>query len=115
MAKYMTDFRQGDTKKLKISYSKDVTGYQFKLTLLTDFGKTATLVVTTTAGDDPADIPDEGLVYLTMTSSDSATIPPGKYYYFIQRIVSGVPDDILTIMPPIKDYKDRVIVVDGAG
>lgn len=114
MAKYMSDFRQGDTKILKIAYATDITGYQFKLTLLTDFGKTATLTVTTTAGDDPADVPAEGLAYITMTSTQSATVPPGKYIYFVQRIITGVPDDIYTIMPPIKDHKDKVLVVDGA-
>lgn len=113
MAKYMSDFRQGDTKKIKISYATDITGYQFKLVLLTDFGVSATLEVTTTAGDDLADVPLEGLCYITMTSTQSATVPPGKYYYFIQRIITGSPDDIYTIMPPIKDYKDKVLVVDG--
>jgi hypothetical protein len=120
MAKYIEDFRQGETKTLEISYQNetvvtDITGYQFKLILLTDFGVTPTLEVTTTAGDDPADVPTEGLCYLTMTSTDSANIPPGKYYYMVQRIISGTPDDIFTIMPPIKDYKDKVLVVDGAG
>lgn len=110
----MSDFRQGDTKKLTISYPSDITGYQFRLTLLTDFGTTPVLQVTTTAGDDPADVPAEGLCYLTMTSTQSETVPPGKYYYYLQRIVAGVPDDIYTIMPPIKDYKDKVLVVDGA-
>lgn len=115
MGKYIEDFRQGETKTLEISYSTDITGYQFKLTLLTDFGKVPTLEVTTTAGNDPADVPSEGLVYLTMTSTESGTVPPGKYYYFVQRIISGAPNDIYTILPPIKDYKDRVLVVDGSG
>lgn len=115
MAKYISDFRQGDTKRLKIAYATDITGYQFKLTLLTDFGKVASLVVTTTAGDDPSDVPLEGLAYIEMTSTQSATLSPGKYYYFVQRIITGTPDDIYTIMPPIKDYKDKVLVVDGAG
>lgn len=113
MAKYISDFRSGDTKKLKISYSIDITGYQFKLTITTDFGVTPVVEVTTTAGNDPADVPTEGLVYLTLPSDISATIPPGKYYYFVQRIITGTPDDVFTILPPIKDAKDKVIVIDG--
>lgn len=111
----MSDFRQGDTKKLQVSYSADITGYQFRLILLTEFGQPATLQVDTTAGDDPADVPTEGLAYITMTSTQSATVPPGKYYYFVQRVITGVPDDVYTIMPPIKYYKDKVLVVDGVG
>lgn len=111
MAKYISDFRQGDTKRLKISYGINVTGYQFRISFFTDFTKPAILEVTTTAGDDNADVPLEGLVYLEITSTESATIPLGKYFYQVQRIITGTPDDIYTIIPEIKDYKDKVSVV----
>lgn len=112
MAKYIKDFRQGDTKKIRIKYEEDITGWQFKITILTDFGKTPELEVLTTAGDYADDSPTEGLCYLIIDSTTSATITPGKYYYYIQRIVTGAPDDIKTILPPIKDYKDKLEIVD---
>lgn len=111
MAKYITDFRAGDTKRLKISYGIDITGYEFKLSLFTDFATTPELEVSTVAGDDPADVPLEGLVYLEIPSDVSATIVPNKYYYSVERIIAGSPPDIYTIIPEIKDYKDKVLVV----
>lgn len=115
MAKYISDFRRGDTKTIQISYGTDITGYRFRLTFLTDFGTVASLEVETLAGDNPADVPTEGLAFLTMTSTQSITLAAGKYFYFVQRIIDGTsPEQILTIMPPIKDYKDKVTVVDGA-
>lgn len=114
MAKYLKDFRQGDTKKIRIKYENDITGWQFKITLLTDFGAAPELEVTTTAGDYVEDSPTEGLCYLVIDSDVSSLITPKKYYYYIQRIVAGAPDDIKTILPPIKDYKDKLEIVDGA-
>lgn len=111
MAKYITNFRAGDTKKLKVSYATDITTYQFRFTLVDDFGNTPVLQVTTTAGDDAADIPDEGLCYITIESTDTNNIPAGKYYYYLERIIPGTPDDIYTVMPPSKDYKDKVEVI----
>ena len=108
MAKYIKDFRSGDTKTIQISYKTDITGYQFRLTLLEEFGKKAALVINTIAGDHAADIPAEGLAFIVMNSEQSATVKPNKYFYFVQRIIAGTPEDILTIMPPIKDYKDKV-------
>jgi len=110
----MQDFRKGDTKTIKISYGTDITGYRFRLTFLKAFDQvTPDLVVESLVGDHPGDIPLEGLAYLRMESTESATLNPDKYFYFVQRIIDGtVPEDITTIMPPIKYYKDKIIVVE---
>jgi hypothetical protein len=115
MAKYLKDFRQGDTKKIRIKYANDITGWKFRITMLPKLGDPASLVVETTAGDHTDDSPTEGLAYLEITSTDSASLDPANYLYFLQRIITGSPDDILTILPPIKDATDKLKVVDGAG
>lgn len=109
----MKDFRRGDTKTIKISYGTDITGYKFRLSFLTTLGGVADLDVESLAGTHPGDVPTEGLAYLKMESTESITLGAGKYFYYIRRIVDGTsPEDIVTIMPPVKDYKDKITVVD---
>ena len=116
MGDYISNFRQGDSKIIKIDYGTgiDITGWKFWFTIKEDLeSKKIIAQVITTAGDDPNDDVLNGLVYITLDSATSETIPPDKYYYDVQVSKGGVPPIIKTIIPPVADYKDRVIVVPG--
>jgi hypothetical protein len=114
MSSYIEDFRQGNTKVIKIDYGQgvDTTGWTFYLTLkekIDDY--TPVAQVSTTAGDNVLDDPTNGLVYLTLDSVTSSSIPVGSYYWSVQVDKGGSPAIINTILPPIDDYKDKVSVV----
>jgi hypothetical protein len=116
MGEYVKDFRQGDTKVIKINYGAgvDITGWKFWFTLRKEIGdSTYVAQATTTAGDNPDDDPPNGLAYITLSSADSMTIPAAKYYYDVQVSKGGSPPVIKTILPPIESYKDRIEVVPG--
>ncbi len=117
MSEYLADFRAGDTKIIKIQYEAgvDITGWVFYLALFEDFGKTNTVLVSTTAGANPLDDPANGLVYIVLDSDVSAEIPADKYYFTVKRSDPSVsPPEVKTIMPPIADYKDKVVVTPGS-
>lgn len=116
MSDYITDFRQGDSKVIKINYGVgiDVTGWKFWITLKEELNSTSiALQISTTAGDDANDDLPNGIVYLTIDSVSSAAIKAGKYYYDVQVSKGGSPPIIKTILPPIEDYKDRINIVPG--
>lgn len=114
MSGYIQDFRQGNTKVIKIDYGKgvDITGWTFYFTLKQDIDDaTPVAQVSTTAGDDPNDDVVNGLAFLTLDSTTSATIDPGKYYWSIQVDKGGAPPVIVTLLPPLDDWKDKVEVM----
>jgi len=116
MSDYITDFRQGDSKVIKIEYGTgvDITGWKFWFTMKTELDASTIIAqVSTTAGDDALDDVLNGLVYITLDSSTSYDITPGKYYYDVQVSKGGNPPVIKTILPPIEDYKDKITVVPG--
>jgi len=116
MSDYIKDFRQGDSKIIKIDYGLgiDVTGWKFWITLKNELDDSNIVAqVSTTAGDDANDDLANGIVYLTIDSTTSLGIPSGKYYYDVQVSKGGNPPIIKTILPPIDDYKDRINVVPG--
>ena len=76
--------------------------------MVTEFGRNPVVDLTVTAGDHAEDVPAEGLVHILLDTALTSTIKAGDYYYFIDRIVPGAPDDIRTILPPIDDYKDKL-------
>jgi hypothetical protein len=113
MAKYIEDFRQGDTVKLKIVYdtTTDVTGFKYWFTVKTSFDDpdtAAVMQVETTAGDHVDDDLVNGVIYIVAPASSTAAIPTGKYYYDIQEL--SLSGEIRTLVPPIEDYKDKVFV-----
>lgn len=117
MSDYITDFRQGDTKVIKIDYGTgvDITGWIFIFTMKAKLeSATITAQVKTTAGDNPLDDVANGLCYITLDSDTSYTIAPGKYFYDVQVNKGGVPPVIKTILPPITDVNDKITVVAGA-
>ena len=115
MAKELADFRQGDTKKIKIDYGTgfDITGYQFWFTLRSDFGSAIVAQVSTTAGDHALDDVANGIAYIQLDSDVSKEIPAGKYVWDIQRSIPAVPPDVLTLLPTLKNVKDKIIVYEG--
>lgn len=116
MSDYITDFRQGDSKIIKIDYGVgvDVTGWKFWITLKEELDSSTIIAqISTTAGDDTNDDVANGIVYITIDSVTSLGIPAGKYYYDVQVSKGGNPPVIKTILPPIEDYKDRITVVPG--
>lgn len=113
MAKYINDFRQGDTVKIKLNYgsSVDLTDYEFFFTVKESLSHTdeeALLQVHTVAGDYSADDPTNGIVYIVAQEDETITIPAGKYFYDIQE-VSPV-GEVRTLVPPPEDYKDKILV-----
>jgi len=114
MSDYIQDFRQGNTKVIKIDYGKgvDITGWVFYFTLKEDIDDTNNAMqVTTTAGDNALDDVDNGLAFLTVDSDVSALVTPDKYFWSLQVDKGGTPKDITTLLPPIDDWKDKVEVV----
>lgn len=116
MSNYIKDFRQGDSKVIKIDYGVgvDATGWKFWITLRKELNSNTIIAqASTTAGDNELDDVANGIVYLTIDSDISYTIPVGKYYYDIQVSKGGVPPIINTILPPVDEYKDRIKVLQG--
>ena len=116
MSDYITDFRQGDSKVIKIDYGTgvDITGWKFWFTMKTELDSTnITAQISTTAGDDTNDDIANGIAYITVDSVTSYGIAAGKYYYDVQVSKGGNPPVIKTILPPIEEYKDRINVIPG--
>lgn len=116
MAKELADFRQGDTKTIKIDYGTgfNITGYKFWFTLKTEFADTTPVAqVVTTVGDHPLDDAANGVAYIELGSDVSKLIPSGAYYWDIQRSIPDTPPKVSTLLPTIKNAKDKISVVDG--
>jgi hypothetical protein len=109
VAKHLSDFRVGDTFRIKIQYpaGTSLTGYKHWITLKTSFdAATAALSVETTFGDHTADA--DNVAYLEATPAQTALIAAGKYVYDVQAKAPN--GDIVTLMPPVEDYGDRITV-----
>ncbi len=115
MAKELNDFRQGDTKKIRINYGAgvDITGYIHWFTLRDSFGSPIVTQVKSTAGDHPLDDIANGLAYLQLESDKSKLIPAGKYVWDVQRVIPLTPPDVLTLLPTLKNVNDKIQVFDG--
>ena len=117
MAKELADFRQGDTKKIKIDYGTgfDITGYKFWFTLREELiSNDIVAQVSTTVGDHPLDDPANGIAYIQMESDVTKTITPGEYVWDVQRVLPATtPPDVLTLLPTLKNAEDKIEVVAG--
>lgn len=113
MAKYTSDFRQGETKTIKINYGAgcDITGWEFWFTLRKDFNDSDPAAqANTTAGDDVNDDSTAGVAFLTLDSDVSVLIDADKYFYDLRVSKGGTPPVIKTLFPPVEDYKDKLQV-----
>lgn len=115
MAKYLKDFRVGDTVSVKIEYpnTTNIAGYKFWLTLKKNINDVVPVVqVSTVAGSNVLDDAAHGVCYLQIPSTTTAAIPVGKYYYDLQRALPGqVVPDIRTLIPPVEEYRDKISVL----
>ena len=108
--KLVKDFTQGDSFKIKISHNptKDITGGSFVFTLKKrETDTTPALRVTYTAGTDVLDDLANGVAYIPVTASETATLPVGKYFGSIKRILGS---DVFTIIRTDMDNVDMVEV-----
>ncbi len=108
MAKYIPDFRQGDTYRIKMTYPEgtDLTGYKHWFTVKSSFDSAAVLAVSSVFGAHTGDA--NNIAYIEASPQLTALIPSGKYVYDIQ---SKAPNaDVITMVPPPKDYKDPLFI-----
>jgi hypothetical protein len=119
MAKYLPDLRVGDDYSIELTVknlsgnAQNITGYKFWLTLKSSFDLSdanAELQFSSTAGDNPNDEPVNGICFLYVPASITKNIPAGSYYYDIQQ-KAGANGGLSTVLPPVADYKDKIIVV----
>lgn len=114
MAKYIEDFRAGDTVKLKLDYgsTQDLTGFIWWLTLKSEFGADdfeAELKVEKVAGDHADDDETHGVVWIVIDSASTIGLNPGKYLYDLtEKSASG---EVRTLFPATDDYLDRVKII----
>ena len=117
MAKYLPDMRAGDDYNIQLrildnnSNVVNITGYKFWLTLKSSFEDTdasAVLQFSSVAGYNENDQPTQGICYLAVPAALTKPIVAGSYYYDIQQEV-GI--NVTTVLPPVVDYKDKIIVV----
>jgi len=117
MAKELADFRQGDTKKIKVDYGTgfNITGYKFWFTLREELTSAAIIAqVSTVAGNHALDDVANGIAYIQMESDVTKLIPAGEYVWDIQRVLPSTnPPDVLTLLPTLKNAEDKVLVVAG--
>jgi hypothetical protein len=115
MARYLSDFRSGDTVTLKIQYpvDMDITGYRFVFVMKMSFAdEIPALQAETIAGSDPRDDATHGLCHLTIPHIVTATIDTGGYYYGLMRVIDypDLPRDVRTLVPPPDGLADKVMV-----
>lgn len=116
MAKWIRDFRQGDTYRLKIEYPVGtiLTGYKHWLTLRKDFGEQVSMQVSSVFGDHPEDdagnLTTRPVAFLEASPAVTALLASGKYIYDVQAKSSD--GGVLTLAPPPtqEEYKDKVFV-----
>jgi hypothetical protein len=117
VAKYIDDMRIGDEFNLELRLTdlagspQNITGYKFWITLKTsldDADIDAVLQFSSTAGNNVNDDIVGGIAYLCVPSSMTKLIPAGAYFYDVQYAIGTT---VSTIVPPVADYKDKVLVV----
>lgn len=115
MAKELKDFRQGDTKIIRIDYGTgvDITGFKFWFSLRKEFDDTTPVSQTsTTAGNHSLDDVANGLAYIQLESDDSSLIPVDKYYWDVQAADTSSPPIVTTLLPTVKLVKDKIAVLE---
>lgn len=112
MAKYIEDFRVGDDVKLTINCGENITNFTFWFTMkkaFSDLDADAVLQISSVAGSVVGDVLSTGIKIINIPSNLTKDIPPGSYFYDIQIVKPG--NIVNTIIPPIEDYKDKILVI----
>lgn len=124
MSKYISSFRRGDTKQITVSRSGKssssssvpvpfLPGSTLTLSLKADIDQpTPTLQLVHPVGSGPLDDLEAGLCILSLPSTQTAALEPGKYFWDIQ-LIEDTPFGLatMTLAPPPSDWKDRIEVV----
>lgn len=103
---------RGDTKSYRLNFPYDVTGMVFSLTLkrdIDDLNSKADVSISTTAGDNTNDDPVNGIVYVTIPSTDSSRLSVAEYTMGIQKIIPGTPDVVTTLLVTTIDVMADVL------
>lgn len=96
MIKAIQDFVQGDSFKIKIRHNPivNISGAILKLRFAkTEDGSSPVLSVDYTVPTDTD--ASNGIAYINITSTQSAAVPPGKYYISLKRILDGDTSTII--------------------
>lgn len=105
---------RGDTRKIEITITDEfgvpvnIQGHKIYFTLKTDktlADSLATLQVSSVIAADADAL--AGKTVLVLSSTNMATVPPGKYFYDIQWKTSGVTPEVTTI-----DYGSVIVESD---
>jgi len=99
----IADFYRGDTKVYKFTFTgQDITGWAIWFTMKndsSDLDEDAVLQVTATAGGNVLDDPVNGIMYLTLTSSQTNLLEPNEFFYDFQRVIAtSSPADVRTLL-----------------
>ena len=103
MANSLNDFHRGDTKSWKFEFGNgvDITGWKIYFTMKenkSDDDSSAVLQVIATAGGNDGDDIYNGLMYVTVESSDYDNVEPEtKYFYGFQRVIDASPANVKTL------------------
>jgi len=121
MATNIKNFYRGDTKAWKFNFGSgsDITGWKIYLTLKEnsdDSDELAVMQVFNVAGDTISDDVANGVMYVSASSVDTASLEPDtSYFYGFQRIISGVgsnPPDVKTLLTGrVKILQDITLTV----
>lgn len=114
MAKHLPSIRQGDDYKFAVNFpaGTNITGVRFFLTLkngFDDLDSAAVLQHTHTAGTGADDDALNGSCVFAVPAAITATIPAGAYFYDFQAVFTN--DEVLTLAPPIEEYKVKLSVI----
>ena len=99
----LNDFYRGDTVRLKFTFADadstpiDITGHELWFTAKesrSNLDSESAIQVRHLAGNDPADDPVNGIVYHTLSSTDTA-IPVGKYEFDYQKVISSTSPPVV--------------------
>jgi hypothetical protein len=95
---------RGDTRKIEITITDEfgvpvnIQGHTIFFTLKTDktlADSLATLQVSYTVATDADAL--VGKTVLVLSATDTASVPPGKYFYDIQWVTTGATPEVTTI------------------
>lgn len=115
MANKLSNFRQGDTKTIRVidtTVDVDITGRKMMFTLRSEFEDVDFVAqVITTAGDHTDDDIPNNTMIVEMGSDITKDIPVGHYYYDLQYVVSGTPPVVKTITPSEEFLRERIEVL----
>lgn len=103
MSTKIANFYRGDTKVYKFTFTgQDITGWSIWFTLKndeSDSDEDAVLQISATADDNALDDPVNGIMYITLTSTDTNLLVPGEFAYDFQRVISAQsPPDVRTLL-----------------